>query len=83
MTITYNDEILFCVRTKKEVYMASQYLFRDNIADQMVSLSEFVNVNRQDNNWQFMSVQSLESRNILFIQGYEGGDDDDPIVPPN
>ncbi|MFM2061385.1 MAG: hypothetical protein RLZZ507_1055 [Cyanobacteriota bacterium] len=63
--------------------MASQYLFRVNIADQMVSLSEFVNVNRQDNNWQFMSVQSPELRNILFTQSYEGGDDDDPIVPPN
>lgn len=63
--------------------MVDQYSFRANIADQVISLSKLVNINTQDHNLRFMSVQSPQIQNILFIQVAHGGDDDDPIVPPN
>ncbi|MFM7371132.1 MAG: hypothetical protein ACKO2Z_25755, partial [Sphaerospermopsis kisseleviana] len=48
-----------------------------NIPDQVISLSEFVKVNKQNHNWRFMSVQLLQAQVILFTYGYEGGDDDE------
>jgi hypothetical protein len=45
---------------------------------------EVVSVSKHHNaTYYFMSLQSLLVKNMLFTQSYQGGDEDDPIVPPN
>ncbi len=63
--------------------MTTQNLFVPKIGNSVISLLEILSMNRQDNLLQFMSLQALKLQPIWFIQSYQRGDEDDPIVPPN
>ncbi|MBK1988071.1 hypothetical protein A0J48_011055 [Sphaerospermopsis aphanizomenoides BCCUSP55] len=64
--------------------MSHQYSFTPTIEYLVISPTEVVNGNRQENMVRLTPVQTLKIETIPFIQNFSGGDDkDNPIVPPN
>ncbi len=72
----------FLCKDKKEVAMVSQQLMT-NLDDRGISASQVAKVNRKDDTFRFIQVQSRSLHGISSSLTNHAGDDDDPIVPPS
>jgi hypothetical protein len=64
--------------------MTNQNLSATKIHTSVISLAEVTSISKHHNTiYDFMPLQSLSVKNILFTYSYQGGDKEDPIVPPN
>ncbi|MDB9535262.1 hypothetical protein PN451_05270 [Dolichospermum planctonicum CS-1226] len=72
----------FLCKDKKEVAMVCQQLMT-NLDDRGISASQVAKVNRKDDTFRFIQVQSRLLHGISSSLTNHAGDDDDPIVPPS
>jgi hypothetical protein len=64
--------------------MTTKNLFIPKIPTSVIFPAEIISVSKHHNATDcFMPLQSLSVKNMLFTQSYQGGDEDDPIVPTN
>ncbi|MDD1414474.1 hypothetical protein MEN41_07410 [Dolichospermum sp. ST_con] len=64
--------------------MTNQNSSAAKIHTSVIYPAEMTSVSKHHNaTYYFMPLQSLSVKNMLFTQSYQGGDEDDPIVPTN
>jgi hypothetical protein len=64
--------------------MTNQNSSAAKIHTSVIYSTEVTGVSKHHNAmYYFMPLQSLSVKNISFTQNYQGGDDEDPIAPPN
>jgi hypothetical protein len=72
----------FLYQDKKEVTMVCQQLMT-HLDDRGISASQVAKLNREDDTFRYIQVQSRLLYRISSSLTNHAGDDDDPIVPPS